>query len=296
MAAPSDTCLFSCPVAITLLRFASIRVEDIHQCVAGVAKVPKKAQREIARFSSARDLKECEDAELQKLLSDVCVSYHKCANVQAVSGFDKFLAQTVSGFDKFQDQGQTEIQAIRVLSPFCDGDIIEDLDVSTLSRVLGLKTLGNHQALHLTSRRLGQPQCQGGFKPGRNSEETVTRLAKFLSELAKQFESQAVERREATKPKGVKEKEVAVLEQKLKRLVSLMKDYVLRVGVGPCRHLGTFRITRLFSDQFVNKVSREMQNCRDRVMQEMTMRKLGAKLNDNQCKRLKLSSNAAGFQ
>lgn len=287
--------------------FSSVTMETLNKLAAGVAKASKKLQTESGIFSDTADLTEYKVAELSKLVSDVRESSRKLSIVLA------------AGSAQFRNQQQNEIQTLTSLSSYCDPEIIKDLDVPTLSSVLSLKTSGTHcphgqlrqhcgscrqycphgtyrqNCASCTAASQVQVQLKGDFNQAGSAEGTLTKLAKRLSELAEQCKNQAAERKNAAEQKGVKEKEMARLEQALKKLVPMLKSHVLHVGVGKGQHLnissgcanvGT--ITQFFSYEAVENAHREMEDCRDRIVQELTMRKFEAKMNGSPCKRTRM--------
>jgi len=225
-----------------------------------------------------------------------------------------------AGSGQFQNQAKQDAKTLQSLSPYVDPEVARDLCVPELTQLLQALDGANSQAAPC-SCGYQRGQCPYGcvsaangctsaaniqihptedFNKASTAAGTLTKLSKHFAELARHCEQIATRREDERDQQGAKKLEAEKLRDQAKELVPLIRSHVLRVGIGKGQHLnissgcanvGT--ITQLFSYAAVEDAHRQLEDCRDQILQEITMRKLRAKMDESPGKRRKVSDGAA---
>lgn len=113
----------------------------------------------------------------------------------------------------------------------------------------------------------------------------MKRLAKHLSEMAEYCKKEGKNRETSSADKDEKSKRFALLQKEVKALVPKLREHVLRVGLGKGKHLNissgcgnVSTITNMFDYATVENAHRQVEDGRDCILQEFTLRKLATKM------------------
>eukprot|EP00747_Dinoflagellata_sp_TGD_P171295 gnl/TRDRNA2_/TRDRNA2_205038_c0_seq1.p1 gnl/TRDRNA2_/TRDRNA2_205038_c0~~gnl/TRDRNA2_/TRDRNA2_205038_c0_seq1.p1 ORF type:complete len:233 (+),score=28.33 gnl/TRDRNA2_/TRDRNA2_205038_c0_seq1:233-931(+) len=207
----------------------------------------------------------------------------------------KLAIVLAAGFNKFREQAQQDAALLQSLSSYFDPKVAESLCVPELVKILNSQSTtcphGYHSynccyGCHQSAQNSAYSQftLTGSFKKAATAAQTVDNLSKHFRDLAEQCAKIASERNDVAKS----QKQKVALQQQLtklvQKLVPLLKNHVLRVGIGKGRHLNISQgcgnvstITKLFSYATVENAHRQLEDCRDRIVQELTMRKFEAR-------------------
>ena len=254
---------------------------QLNTCWAGVQEATAAFQQESAVFSSDADFSEHSTEELSAMLPDIREASRALSVVLAMEPA-RFQEDTLVAND---------LQALELLGSYCDPEITHALKVPELVRVLQLQT-------ESTCPRGGAPeQCPyrhrattvpltGDFSPGETAEATLRKLYTHFAELADYCRVKAEDRKAASTQHPKKQNAVRKLRAAVTDLVPRIRSHVLRVGIAKGQPLSASSgrigpLTKLFAYSTVEDAHRNVEDCRDRVLQELAVRRLRAKMADD---------------
>eukprot|EP00928_Gymnodinium_smaydae_P036926 TRINITY_DN25721_c0_g1_i1.p1 TRINITY_DN25721_c0_g1~~TRINITY_DN25721_c0_g1_i1.p1 ORF type:complete len:331 (-),score=53.56 TRINITY_DN25721_c0_g1_i1:195-1148(-) len=255
--------------------------------VQGIVKsMMSSLEKEEALFSESADLSDWSLKELNSYVSDIREASRKLSIVLA------------AGANQFSGQVTNDASALQALQPYLDPGIFKAADINSLVSVVQLSSPNGSICRH----RHYTYQCPFGcgnnatgnlpnftptndFTQGATSAATAKKLSQHLSDLAKQFEELHQTNIKHSNDRSKKEQIQKNLVSNLGKLVPMMRRHVLRIGIAKGQHLNISNgcanvstITRLFDYATVENCHRQLEDGRDRVIQELTLRKLESKM------------------
>jgi len=240
-------------------------VDQLESTMVGLEEASKKLESEASVGFDSVDMSSYEVGELETMSSAVREASRK------------FAIALAAGPDHFQGQGKDDVESIKNLQPYIAPEVIKDLNVPVLEQVVA--TQRRYECILRSSPIIDQSTAD--FKLEETSADTMKKLANHFAELGKHCEKISNDRSKSAKQKGKKETIKTALKKKLGSLMPMLRRHVLRAGIGKGQHLNMYTnvsaIKELFSYEAVEEAHRQMEDGRDRIMQELTLRKLEAK-------------------
>ncbi|CAE8587833.1 unnamed protein product [Polarella glacialis] len=239
-------------------------------------------------FSGSADLSEFKTDELNRMASDIREASRKLAIVLA------------AGSNTFVAQAQTDGNLLGALRSYIDPAIALDLNLEELVPFLNTQ-LGQHGIAvcphGLYPCRYGCKSevpsvvpptisLTGDFNQEASAADSMKKLARHFSEMAKCCGQICSDRSTGVKQKQEKQAAKDTLTKEVQKLIPLLRSHVLRIGIAKGQHLNissgcgnVATITNLFECATVENAHRQLEDCRDRLLQELTLRRLEAKMN-----------------
>lgn len=281
---------------------STVTLKKLKELQAGLKTVGSTLDAEGHLFSSTVDLSDFETAKLNDVAADIREASRKLSIVLA------------AGSNSFQASAQSDVQTLESLQTYFDPSVTRALSLNELIPLLK-PSGGNAKCAHqypLTSCPYGcnHSRCCHGysraccphgcsgqqgnvysitlsstFAQDATAAQTLKKLAKHLSEMAEHCEKECKNRETSSAEKDEKSKTFALMQQEVKALVPKLREHVLRVGLGKGKHLNissgcgnVSTITNMFDYATVENAHRQLEDGRDRILQELTLRKLEAKM------------------
>eukprot|EP00929_Paragymnodinium_shiwhaense_P038939 TRINITY_DN20499_c0_g1_i2.p1 TRINITY_DN20499_c0_g1~~TRINITY_DN20499_c0_g1_i2.p1 ORF type:complete len:318 (-),score=61.51 TRINITY_DN20499_c0_g1_i2:385-1338(-) len=271
---------------------ANCSLEKLTAVVSWLDRVKGKLEEESGIFSRNHEIGQYSNAKLDILLPQV----REASRMLSIA----LLTEPA----RFLNKRKGDVDMIKALEPYSDPALMEGLDLQTIAiamrPIVGTtptptsaecsdeeKAESTCSSQHSGRPRLVQTvRLSNDFTRGATAVETMQTLAKHFSELAAKFEDlhkrQTTHVQEKTQKEELKRKIAAAL----KDIVPMLRDHVLRVGITKCQLLlpdnpatAAAAIAKLFDYATVNVAHRQLEEARDRLLQELTWRHLQEKLN-----------------
>lgn len=270
-------------------------LQQLNALVEAVQKVSAFLSEEEQIFASDADLSGFETEKLTTLASDVREASRKLAIVLA-AGCNQFRAQQGGNADVLQS-----------LAGYFHPSIQAQLEVDQLVHFLRSQEevrsgVHRHGAAYEEEELFSDDDCgyncprpgpdpigrvmfDGNFAECGTGAETLQKLSKHLSVLAEHCSKLQKEREDDAKQQDEKQRASNLLKTGVASLVPMLRKHVLRVGIGKvqmlnlsqgCANVST--LSSMFDYAAVEDAHRQLEDGRDRILQEVTLRKLQAKL------------------
>jgi len=282
---------------------SNVSLTRLNSLSAGVKKAMAMLEEEATVFSDGADLSSLTTENLNSLASDIREASRKLSIVLA------------AGSNQFRGQAQSDVQLLDSLKSYFDPTIAQALNLDALIPVLqsGLKEgacqhgYPHHQGYYEYDEDAEEAEyynhaCPHGcasqglavepsvtltndFGPESSAAASMKILSEHFSALAKACEQIHADQNSHAQEKGEKTQVHEQLTQDVSELVPLLRSHVLRIGIAKGQHLNISNgcgnvatITSLFDYAAVENAHRQLEEGRDRILQELTLRRLESKM------------------
>mmetsp|Transcript_89162 Transcript_89162/g.236964 ORF Transcript_89162/g.236964 Transcript_89162/m.236964 type:complete len:344 (-) Transcript_89162:12-1043(-) len=278
-----------------------VSLKQLNARAIGLRAATATLEEEEALFTGRSDLSALKDDELNSMASDVREASRKLSIVLA-AGSSQFkgpvltevqvLDQLLPYFDpsnRSHGSAQAEVKVLDQLLPFLTPCIRNELSQKALGRVLQEAADGRGGG---AGRRAGLRDqvvsetslvCAQDFERAGTASASMGKLAGHFSELAEKCKQISQDRERHAQEREAKARARDRLKEVLHKLAPVLLRRHLRVLIGVARgkassgpsEIGNANtITSLFDFESVDHAHRQLEDCRDRVLQEITLRRL----------------------